>query len=225
MTSGEFKPTDKLVRRILPQLVIFSFIGVLYCISLVGLIPTPDQLNGILVEKFKIYGLPLIVFSAFLENLVGFNAYFPGAFTILTGMALTAGNPERAVLTYFAIYLPSFVANVLSYFFGAFCKNKKVDATSKKRNPLLWFFATYWHPQLASLTAFAAGSGGVSGPRQFFKGAIVASLFWSVFWAFIIYHFGLFADVAKHFVTIFLIYVVIWTVVDIYRWAKVSKTI
>ena len=196
-------------------------VGLFYFISQFGLIPSPAQLNEILVEKFKNYGLPLIAVCAFLENLVGVNAYFPGAFTILTGMALTAGNPSRAVLTYFIIYIPSFVANILSFYFGLlYRQNDLKGITRKERNTTLWFFLTYWHPQLAALTAFTIGSDGVLSKGNFIKHSFRASLFWSIFWGVIIYHFGLFANVAHNFMTLFLGYVVVWAAIDIYKWFR-----
>lgn len=225
MMNNTSKRAGSLIQKILPQLAILSLIGLLYLLSLLGLIPSPDQLNNILVEKFKTYGLPLIAICAFLENLVGVNAYFPGAFTILTGMALTAGNPNRAILTYFAIYLPSYLANILSYYFGFLYKKKNaISVTLKNRNTLLWFFFTYWHPQLAALTAFSVGSSGALSQHNFIKNSVGASLFWSVFWGVIIYHFGLFANVAQNFIAIFLCYVVVWTAIDIYKWLKAQRT-
>lgn len=208
-------------RKILPQIVILSLIGVFYSLSLFDIIPSPSQLNGILVEKFKTYGLPLIAICAFLENFVLVNAYFPGAFTILTGMALTAGNPGRAVLTYFVIYLPSYTANILSYYCGFLYQCKDIaGAIPKKRKSLLWFFFTYWHPQLAALTAFSAGAGKFLLPSNFIKLSLGISLFWSIFWGAIIYHFGLFTDVAHNFLLLFLGYIMVWAAVDIYLWFR-----
>ena len=221
MKNNFCKNIGALFRKILPQIVILSLIGVLYLLSLFEIIPSPIELNGILVEKFKTYGLPLIAICAFLENFVLVNAYFPGAFTILTGMALTAGNPSKAVLTYFVIYLPSYTANILSYYCGFLYKGEDIGgATQKKRGSLLWFFLTYWHPQLAALTAFSTGAKKSLSHGDFIKHSLSISLFWSMFWGIIIYHFGFFTDIAHNFVVLFLGYVMIWAAVDIYRWFR-----
>lgn len=202
------------LRALLPQTILLALIAVLYLLSLFAVIPSPSDLNDILLEAFRRYGLPLIALSSFLENLVGFNAYFPGAFTILTGMSLTAGHAGKAVLTYFIIYVPACVANVLSYFLGGCRKPGLREINSSFSQKIwLWFLLTYWHPQLASVTAFSAGVRNI--PKTTFLGhALVASLFWSLFWAVIIYHVGLIANTARYFTFLFVVYVLIWAAID-----------
>lgn len=221
MQEASQRTSKPLWRSILPQILILTLVGFLYLLSLLGVIPSPAQLNGILVEKFKLYGIPLIAFCAFLENLVGVNVYFPGAFTILTGMALTSGNPSQAVVTYFAIYLPSYTANISSFYLGFLSRKENPVVTApKKQNTLLWFFFTYWHPQLAAITAFSAGSSGLLTPQVFWRHSFAVSLFWSVFWGVVIYQFGFAANFAENFVTLFLAYVVIWMAIDVFKWFK-----
>lgn len=208
------------VRALLPQIVLLTLITGLYSLSLLGVIPSPIQLNGVLLHLFIRYGLPLIALSAFLENLVGFNAYFPGAFTILTGMSLTAGHPAQAILTYFIIYIPSYTANVLSYCAGSWRKFGTLDVTISPSNKIwLWFLLTYWHPQLASVTAFSAGVRNIR-KTVFFAHSFFVSLLWSLFWAIIIYHFGLIANVAGYFGLLFIIYVLIWAAMDTWKYFK-----
>lgn len=210
-----------LLRALLPQAVLLTLIVVLYGLSLLGIIPSPRQLNELLVECFTKYGLPLIILSAFLENLVGVNAYFPGAFTILTGMSLTAGHPAQAVKTYLAIYIPSYSANLLSYLIGR-CQRatgSEIRTPSTRKN-WLWLLLTYWHPQLASVTAFSAGVRNAMPKRIFFTISFFVSLFWSLFWAVIIYHFGLIGNVAGYFSVLFVLYVLIWASVDARKFFK-----
>jgi hypothetical protein len=211
---------NSLLGKIFPQLIILLLIGILYSLSILHLIPSPTQLNGVLVQSFKTYGLPLIAICSFLENLIGVNIYFPGAFTILTGMALTSGHPVRAIVTYFTIYLPALVANVLSFYFGLASQQSSATTIRRRRNSLIWFFFTYWHPQLAAVTAFSAGAEGLLSKSDFLKHAIGISLFWSVFWGVVIYNFGVFANVTQNLMPIFLGYVVIWTAVDINKWLR-----
>lgn len=211
------------LRAILPQIILLCFVAALYLLSLAGVIPSPQHLNEILVRLFKAYGLPLIAASSFLENLVAVNAYFPGAFTILTGMSLTAGHPTQAILTYLAIYLPAYCANLISYFLGLSQKARLHDgANSLCRKKLwLWFFLTYWHPQLAATSAFSAGVHSSVPRNGFIVSSLIVSLFWSLFWAAIIYHFGLAANVARHFASLFILYVLVWAAIDI--WKLVTK--
>lgn len=215
MTSASQRPAaQSFLRALLPQIILLSLIAALYSLSLLGVIPSPIQLNEDLLQMFMRYGLPLIALSSFLENLVGFNAYFPGAFTILTGMSLTAGHPAQAILTYFFIYIPSYAANALSYCMGSWRRFRTIEnAASSSKNVKLWFLLTYWHPQLASITAFSAGVRNMQ-KAAFFVLSFLVSVIWSLFWAVIIYHFGVFANVAKYFSLLFVAYVLIWTVID-----------
>jgi membrane protein DedA with SNARE-associated domain len=221
MSVTKRSPLQSLFRALLPQLALLTLIAVLYFFSLLGVIPSPQQLNNSLVKMFIEYGLPLIALSSFLENLVGFNAYFPGAFTILTGMSLTSGHPEQALLTYCVIYFPSYSANILSYYFGRWGKFKQfeVSPTPPKRI-WLWFFITYWHPQLASVTAFSAGIQSIRYKISFFACSFITSLFWSTFWALIIYHYGLVANVSGYFSLLFICYILIWTAKDAWKFFK-----
>jgi hypothetical protein len=217
MNANQHRTSRSFFHALLPQIILLSLISVLYSLSLLNVIPSPLQLNRDLLQLFTKYGLPLIALSSFLENLVGFNAYFPGAFTILTGMSLTAGHPTQAILTYFIIYVPSYIANVLSYCMGSWRKFGTQDIASPSSPKIwVWFLLTYWHPQLASVTAFSAGVHGV--PKCiFFVRSFPTSVLWSVFWAVIIYHSGLIADVARYFSLLFVFYVLIWAGIDTWK--------
>ena len=205
-----------LARALLPQLVLLILIASFYGLAFVGVIPVPHNLSEKLLAAFKAYGIPFIAICSFIENLVGINVYFPGAFTILTGMALTAGNPLKAFITYFAIYLPAFAANATSFLIGRFGKrNPQTNGrVSQQRNTVLWFAFTYWHPLLASITAFSAGVENKVSKRNFFMLAFPISLTWSTFWALVIYHFGLAVNVGNHFAILFALYLLGWTIVD-----------
>jgi len=218
MIVGQSSPPKSLLRTLLPQLILLAVIAAFYSLSLMELIPSPHKLNGILVELFKKNGLPLIVVCSFFENLVGANAYFPGAFTILTGMALTAGNPTQAGVTYLAIYIPAYGANVISYWLGRWRKSNEGAGVVSLNQQTKWrFWLTYWHPQLASITAFSSGVRGTISQRKFYLLAFFVSLTWSIFWAVIIYQFGLAANVAGYFGPMFIVYVLVWAAVDSWK--------
>jgi membrane protein DedA with SNARE-associated domain len=215
------KPHQSLFRTLLPQMILFGFLATLYLLSLLKLIPSPHELNDLLLKLFKDYGLPIIAVSSFVENLIGVNAYFPGAFTILTGMSLTAGHPSQAVVTYLAIYVPAYAANVLSFFSGKWQKGDVQNLTHPvSKRAWSWFFLTYWHPQLAAITAFSGGVRSQVSTKHFFVISFVVSLFWSLFWAIIIYHFGLMAKVADYFGLLFIAYLLIWTSTDTWKYFR-----
>jgi membrane protein DedA with SNARE-associated domain len=225
MSTVEEQKVESLIRGIFPQIVLFAIVVGLSVLSHFGIVPPPNQLNNWLIQSFKTYGISVIALCSFLENLVGVNAYFPGAFTILTGMALTSGDPSKAFLTYLAIYLPSFLANLLSYRAGLLNeKRHREKAFTCQKSTILWFFLTYWHPHLAALTAFSAGAKHVVSFERFLKLSATVSLFWSVFWGLIIYHLGLPDQFAQNFFQIFLGYLAVWTLFDIFRWNKVRTS-
>jgi membrane protein DedA with SNARE-associated domain len=211
-----------LARALLPQLVLLILIASFYGLAFAGVIPIPPNLSEKLLAAFKAYGIPFIAICSFIENLVGINVYFPGAFTILTGMALTAGNPLKAVVTYFAIYLPAFAANATSFLIGRFGKRTQQASGQvlQQKNTVLWFAFTYWHPLLASMTAFSAGVESQVSKRNFFALAFPISLAWSIFWALVIYHFGLAVNVGDHFAALFILYLLGWIIVDTVNFCK-----
>jgi len=219
------KSGNSLLKTIFPQLVLLTLVGVLYGLSLLKIIPSPSELNEILVNLFKNYGIPIIALSSFLENLIGINGYFPGAFTILTGMSLTAGHPAKAILTYFAIYLPAYTANIISFFAGRLKTQSEEQRLSTPRKRWTWFFATYWHPQLAAITAFSAGLHGEISKRNFLLMSLVASGCWSMLWAVTIYHFGLMASVADYFAPLFIAYLLVWIATDVWKFSRTPNRI
>ena len=224
MNDKSAKRQRSLLKAVLPQLILLTLISLLYVLSLLGALPSPIELNRMLVDGFKEYGLPLIAICSFVENLVGVNAYFPGAFTILTGMSLTAGHPAKALVTYFAIYLPAYIANLISFFLARSYPSPGPagQPTHSNRLPWVWFILTYWHPQLAALTAFAAGSHRQINARSFVQLSLSVSFGWSIFWGMLIYHFGLLAHVVDHFALLFFIYVIAWALWDAWKFYRAS---
>jgi hypothetical protein len=218
MNADRRPHSQSLFRVLLPQIILLGLILVLYSLSMLRIIPSPQELNRLLVRLFLKYGLPLIALSSLLENIVGLNAWFPGAFTILTGMSLTAGHPSRAILTYLVIYIPAYCANVFSYILGR-SQRQSVQTTHppKERDVWLWFVLTYWHPQLASVTAFSMGIRDIVPRSMFLVHSLLVSALWSVFWAVTIYHFGLIANVADYFGILFLMYLLIWAATDTWK--------
>jgi hypothetical protein len=210
---------ETLLHAILPQLVILFVACLLFFAASINIIPPPSDLGRFLVTMFDKYGLALIAISSFFESMVGLNVYYPGAFTILTGMALTAGNPKRAVATYFCIVAPAILANFLSFRLGNIQKNESRFTVISPTPLAVWFklLLTYWHPQLASLTAYSLGSSSTLASLRFLKMALPVSLGWSLLWASIIYRFGLFFDLSGYVLPLFLGYLIIWLTFDIWR--------
>lgn len=219
-SSGHDKENDPLpknwkgaFRYARPQLIILGAIGTLHFIAHLGAIPSPAGLNHFLQIAFKEYGVPLVAACSFLENLAIANGYFPGAFTILAGMASTSGDPARALIMYLAIFVPAVIANLLSYWIGRLAEGNNPDANKEGSRWRFWL--TYWHPQLASITAFEIGSDHSVGFSRFAMRAALPCLAWSIFWATCIYWTGTVADVGGYFWSGFILYLVVWTALRI----------
>jgi membrane protein DedA with SNARE-associated domain len=179
-----------------------------------GILPSPTELSLEFARLFDIYGPRLVVVLSFLENIVGFNAYFPGSMVILAAMALTAGDPFGAVLMYGLIVIPAALAEHVNFAIGRVIGSKGQWKPPAHLGKLwLWFFSTFWHPHLAALTSFACGAEGVP-YRTFLPPCIVAGLTWGAFWAFSLYHFGQFIMVERNLLILVATYIAIWFVVD-----------
>ena len=192
----------------------FTIIGIIICLQILSLfsfIPPPSELTGFFINLFKTYGLPLIVLASFIENFAGLGTYFPASIAILVAMALTAGNPAQAILTYIAIIIPAAIANILSYWVGYSARTEEshIISTRSSKTLLAWYGATYWHPQMAALTAMASGSEGI--PFWRYVGHFLpVSFVWSVFWALLLYHTGQVINSPSIFTPLFYIYLFGW---------------
>jgi len=109
----------RLLRRFIREgatpLLILGFVACLYAVAAVGLIPFPSQLFYALAARLAQGATMFIAGCSFLENMVGFNGYFPGAFVILFAMASTHGNIPSAMRVFGAILSGAFVGQNLSY--------------------------------------------------------------------------------------------------------------
>jgi membrane protein DedA with SNARE-associated domain len=198
------------LRALKPQLVTIGIVLILQILSLLSIIPTPNQILLSINNLLATHGIPLIIIASFIESLAVLGAYFPGSIAILSVMAMTAGNPARAILTYFAIILPAAAANILSYFIGYFNRDKGSLASARSNKKLLaWYAATYWHPKLASVTAMASGGEGVKFSR-YLSYCLPISIIWSVFWALVLYKVGSVIANPSFFTPIFYCYLIGW---------------
>lgn len=205
------------LHRIIPQLCVLGALSLLHLLALNGMMPSPERLTAQVENLFAKHGLPLVALCSFLENIVGVNAYFPGSIAILAGMALTAGNPTRALQMYFAIVIPAIAANQLSYWIGWRLRSRTDRLSiSGAKKIWTWFLLTYWHPHLAATTAMASGAGYLK-YRTFLRYFLVASLSWSIIWGLTIYHFGQELELRSNLVSLFYVYLVAWIVWDLIR--------
>ena len=195
-----------------PQIVVICIVLILQILSLLNFIPAPSEILAFMINLLTTHGLPLVMAASFVENFGGLGTYLPGSIAIMSAMALTAGNPAKAIMTYFAIIVPALAANLLSYWIGYY--NKAEDAEKfpirSTKALLLWYGATYWNPQLASITAMASGSERIKFWR-YFAHFLPVSFVWSVLWALFLYNTGKVAFVSTFLAPLFYVYIIGWT--------------
>lgn len=208
------------IRAVVPQLVLLTVVLVLKCLSWFSLGPSPERLAELFVSLLLTHGIPLVALASFTENFAGLGTYFPGSVALLAGMASTAGDPRRAVLTYLAVLFPAILANVLSYFLGRFLRREEAAPEGKSSRSLaVWFVGTYWHPQLAGVTAMAAGAEQV--PFGRYVGTFLPISFtWSVLWALVLYNVGSVIAAPSVLSVIFYVYLVGWLLWGLLRTYK-----
>jgi len=200
-----------IVVKIWKQLLILTLLLTLDLFASLGIIPRQSELLIMLTQFFRTWGLPAIAVCSFLENVAVFNVYFPGSIVILTGMALTAGEPWLAVATFFAIACPSLLAHALNFWAGHLrARSDPIQIHQVE------FFLAFWHPQTAALATFKAGDAGWPVGR-FVRYLLVSALSWYLFWALIMYHFGMAAGSTGWLLVLFYLYLIAWIIQDLLK--------
>ena len=207
--------------RLCQALYLQFFIGALVaCVFLsahLRLIPEPQKLAVLLEGVFDKHGLPVIIICAFFENIGGFNIYFPGSIVILTGMALTAGKPALAFLTFVCISVSSVIAHIANYFGAKVLHKKRVLDTDSRGFPSFWeFLVSFWHPHFAAVVCLKSGSVGMPFTK-FLRSMLPSALAWYMLWAILMYFVGYAAKSSRGLIALFLLYLVVWTCYDAYK--------
>lgn len=207
---------DRLVARygrLLPPLLIILLLGFLQILSGYGVIAPPSSLFDSLSEHLGSGDLVFIATLSFLEGIVIFNAYFPGSAVILFAMASTAGDLNRATLTFAAIVGGSGLAHQIDYWTGRLLT--KLNQSKKRGVPtLLEGFASYWNPHWGSLYSLRSGSHGVPYNR-FFLRFILAFGLWNIFWGVLMYELGHVPMSGSEFLLLFYLYLAWWIIQEL----------
>ncbi len=206
--------------RILPQVLLLGLVGVLQALIHWHVIPSQSYVLGVLQKFFVREGLAVVAVFSYIENIVGVNVYFPGSVVLLVAMSTTSGDLGRAILMYFVIYVPAVLGNISSYLLGRYglaaARTKKIVSQQTGRGWWWAFLLTYWHPQLASVTAVAAGVDGLPFSRLLVL-LISTTVPWSLFWAVLIYHLGSKLMMSTDFASLFVAYILVWIAWDLFK--------
>jgi membrane protein DedA with SNARE-associated domain len=199
-----------IVRAVAPQQAVISLVVLLKVLSELSFVPAPENLASLAIHLLSTRGLWLVMVASFAENFAGLGTYFPGSVALVAAMAATAGNPARALSTYVAVVLPAILANVLSFALGHFTRKEAAPTASfTSRKLAAWYFGSYWHPQLAGVTAMASGAAGVTF-RRFLLFFLPISVFWSIVWAVLLYNVGARLVAPSYLTVLFYLYLAGW---------------
>lgn len=163
-------------------------------------LPSDDQMLIIVREWFARYGLWIVFISALIEGFLLLGQYFPGGFIIFLGVISAGKNIPRATEVVLVVSLAFFIAYTLNYLVGKygwykllvkFGLKKSLDDAQEKlvKQGLNTIFFSYWEPNLASLTATAAGILQVP-IKKFSMYSAIGIILWNIFWGTLVYVLG-----------------------------------
>jgi len=190
---------DILALLILPIIVVGAYLMV-YIIWRMFNLPTNEAAANLVMEKFSQYGLWLVFVGALIEGFFVLGQYFPGGAIIFLGVISAGKDIPRAAAVVGVVFLAFAISYTLNYFLGKYGWYKlflkfglgSSLATAQKKmikQDTAAMFFSYWDPNLASLTATAAGI--LQIPLKRFETISLLSIaFWSTFWGIFVYQLG-----------------------------------
>ncbi len=171
---------------------------------LLGL-PSDESLMAIVGDFFGRYGLWVVFISSLIEGFLILGQYFPGGTVIFLGVISAGEDVGRAIEVVAVVSLAFFISYTLNYLIGKYgwykllirfgMKGSLEDAKRKlQRHDLNAVIFSYWEPNLASITATAAGILNIPILR-FLAVSAGGILIWNTFWGTLVFSLG--ADALK----------------------------
>ncbi len=194
--SSGFRRVLKLLSMPLILLAAYLMLSAIW--RLAGL-PPDSELQGIVKGYFDQYGLWIVLIGALIEGFLLAGNYFPGGFVIFLGV-ITAGSAPRAAAVVAVVCLAFFISYTLNYWLGRygwylllvkFGLKGSLDHTKRRmeRQGLNAIIFSYWMPNLAAITATAAGILQVP-LRKFLLFSAAGILIWNTFWGVLVFSLG-----------------------------------
>lgn len=181
------KQKDILEILLIPVVFLIAYLIIHFVWSVFDL-PDREIIISSIRSWFSNYGLIVVFVSALIEGLLLFGNYFPGGLVIFLGVISAGGNIPLTILTVLVVCLALYIAYTINYFLGKhgwyrlFAKfgfTEAIENTKKKltKHQFKAIMASYWMPNLASVTA--TGAGVLKLP---FKKFMIQSLFGVLLW-------------------------------------------
>jgi membrane-associated protein len=188
------------IRLISVPLILITFYLLVYVLSDLFGLPSGDNFIGIVKSAFEKYGLWIVFLSALVEGFLLLGQYFPGGTIIFLGVISAGKNVSRAVEVVSVASLAFIIAYSLNYLVGKygwykllvkFGLGKSLEESKQKleKQGLNAVIFSYWEPNLASLTATAAGILDLP-MRKFQVYSALGVVLWNIFWGVLVFTLG-----------------------------------
>jgi membrane protein DedA with SNARE-associated domain len=163
-------------------------------------LPSDEQLLPIVKGWFTQYGLWIVFVGALIEGFLLVGQYFPGGFIIFLGVISAGNNKLLATWVVLVVSVAFFIAYTLNFLLGKYGWYKllvkfglagSIEKSKEAivRQGLNAIFFSYWEPNLASLTATAAGILQVP-IKRFSLYSAGGIILWNTFWGTLVYTLG-----------------------------------
>jgi len=206
-------------------LILFGFYLVVYVIWRAVGLPLGEELFSSIEQYFVKYGLWIVFVSAIVEGFFLLGQYFPGGTIIFLGVISAGGNISKAASVVFIVSVAFFISYTLNYVLGKYgwykllvkfglrssIENSKEKLEKQGASAVIF---SYWEPNLASITATAAGILKIP-VAKFELYSAMGIIFWNTFWGIVVFSLGTAALKLisfKYILIIFLIWIVILVV-------------
>jgi membrane protein DedA with SNARE-associated domain len=185
-------------------------------------LPTDDQMVVMVKDYFAQYGLWIVFIGALIEGFLLLGQYFPGGLVIFLGVIAAGKDIPRVIAVVSVVSLAFFISYTLNYLVGKygwykllekFGLKQSIENSKRKleRHGLNAIIFSYWEPNLASITATAAGI--IQVPlKKFLIFSAVGIVIWNIFWGTLVSSLGEAAlDIMglKYILIIFVIWVAV----------------
>jgi len=228
------KEDFKTILKILSfPLILLAMFLILTLIWNIFNLPSLDEFVNIVTNFFDKYGIIVIFISSLIEGLLLIGNYFPGGFVIFIGIISAGESVLKAANIIIFVSAGLFIAYLINYFVGKygwyklFLKlglKKQIEKSKDKlaSHAFSTIFLSYWIPNLAAITATAAGIMGVE-IKKFISYSAMAVILWTSILGIAVFIIGqAILDIASnvyYIIIIFLVWALIITA-KYYLWDK-----
>src|SRR3989344_8050874 len=235
LSEGVSQKPKKFSKNILKTVGLpLFFLGIflsLYLIWKILDLPPESELIEIARNYFDKYGLITVLLSAIIEGVLLVGWYYPGSLVIFLGVIFAGKNIPDVIQVVSVVTIGLYIAYIINFFigkhgwyrlllkFGLKEPLEKAQPRLAKHGPA-GIFLSFWQPNLAALTATAAGI--LQFPlRKFLLFSLSATILWNIFWGTLVYFLGA-ASLSLLGVRFVLIAIVVWMLLRLYWKEKPS---